>query len=311
MKIDCHNHIGVDPLFYMKGWAPYALDLENLLLQARSGNVDCSIVFPFVSYLGLSVQGLQAGEIVFDGLLDRIPYRFENQRMLEEVYLYHPESSDRSWPLLIADPARHQAEQVECWKQLPSEYKFYGIKIQATIIRSPILALLDEGRCMLDFAEERNLPFLIHSSVNDQWSQCADILRVAESRPGIRFVLAHSCRYDHPSLLRVAELPNTWFDCSAHVIHCECAVRGLEAVAPVSRRFPTDYSSPETVLRDLATAFPDKLIWGSDAPFYSYADAKMSLHSTYLREVECLDSLPAELIEKISHLNTLAWLKGT
>ena len=165
---------------------------------------------------------------------------------------------------------------------------------------------------MLDFAADHNLPLLIHSSIDptDKWSQCADILAVAESRPDVRILLAHSCRFHQPSLRKVAKLPNTWFDCSAHVVHCECVVKGLTTVAPEDTRFPSDYNSPETVLKDLATAFPEKLIWGSDAPFYSYADSNIQLTSSYVREVARLDALPPALLESVCHVNTLAWLHG-
>jgi predicted TIM-barrel fold metal-dependent hydrolase len=313
MKIDCHVHIGVDPLFYVNGWSPYALDLEGMLRHAEGTGIDHWIVFPFVSYLGLDMEKMKSGEIAFSGALDGVPYRFENRRLLEEIYLCHPETAGRAMPFLMADPGRHPVEQVQEWRSLPEEFRIYGVKIQATIIQSPIAALLDEARCMLDFAEENNLPFLIHSSIDptDKWSPCADILRVVESRPGLRFILAHSCRFDHASLRRVAELPNAWFDCAAHVIHCECALKGLPAVAVPGARFPSDYRSPETVMRDLAEAFPDKLIWGSDAPFYSYADKTIQLKSSYAREVACLDALPADLRDRVCRRNTLAWLKGT
>ncbi len=312
MKIDCHAHIGVDPLFYLNGWSPYALGLPEYLVEAERSGIDRAVVFPFVSYLDLDFAGMREWKISYTGTFDGVPYRFENKRLLEEIYRLYPNSADRVMPFLMADPERLADEQVGEWRRLIRDFKVFGIKIQATIIQSPITGLLGKAACMLDFAAEHNLPLLIHSSIDpaDHWSQCADILAVAVARPDVRFLLAHSCRYHHPSLRKVAELPNTWFDCSAHVIHCECAVKGLPAVAPEDTRFPSDYNSPETVLMDLATAFPEKLIWGSDAPFYSYADASIQLRSSYAREVACLDSLPARLLERVCHLNTLAWLHG-
>jgi predicted TIM-barrel fold metal-dependent hydrolase len=312
MKIDNHVHIGVDPLFYLNGWSPYSLGLAEFLVEMERSGIDRAVVFPFVSYLDLDLQAMRTGKISFSGAFDGVPYQFENRRLLEEVYRRYPDSASRVMPFLMADPGRLAAEQVKEWNQKIQEFKIFGIKIQATIIQSPITELLAKASCMLDFAAQNNLPLLIHSSIDpsDNWSQCADILKVAESRPDVRFLLAHSCRYDHTSLRRVAELPNAWFDCSAHVIHCECAVRGLPTVAPQETRFPSDYSSPETVMRDLAEAFPDKLIWGSDAPFYSYADSNIQLMSSYAREITCLDALPGDLRDRVCHRNTLAWLHG-
>jgi len=309
MKIDNHVHIGVDPLFYVNGWSPYALDVSRLLGEVEGSGIDRWIVFPFVSYLGLDLAAMRRNEIKVATEAE-IPYRFENRRLLEEIARQEEENRKKLFPFLMSDPGRQQEAQVREWETVTREHCIYGIKIQATIIQSPITALLDAGAMMLDFAAERNLPVLIHSSIapDDEWSQCADILRVAEGRPELRFLLAHSCRFHRPSLDRIAELPNTWFDCSAHIIHCECAVRGLPAVAIPSERFDSDYTVPSRVLQDLAAAYPEKLIWGSDAPFYSYEDASIQLRSSYRAEVAVLESLTAEQQERVAHRNTLAWL---
>lgn len=309
MRIDNHVHIGVDPLFYVNGWSPYALDVPRLLAEGADTGIDRWIVFPFVSYLGLDFAALRRGEIK-TGPESEVPYTFENRRLLEEIARQNEENGKKLLPFLMADPGRFQNEQVREWESVIKNHRVFGLKIQATIIRSPITALLEKGGIMLDFAEEHNLPVLIHSSIapDDAWSQCADILRIAEARPDLRFILAHSCRFHRPSLDRVAELPNTWFDCSAHIIHCECAVRGLSTVAVPGERFDSDYASPARVLQDLAEAYPNKLIWGSDAPFYSYEDAGIQLRSTYRAEVDVLESLPPEKLELAASRNTLAWL---
>ncbi|HUP81912.1 MAG TPA: hypothetical protein VM260_25395 [Pirellula sp.] len=123
----------------------------------------------------------------------------------------------------------------------------------------------------------------------------------------------HSCRYDKACLDRVKELPNAWFDCSAHCIHCNCAVDDLPNIAPRSIRFDTDYSNPGRVIADLAAAYPKKFLWGSDSPFYSYA-AKIDgeivrLISTYQREVEALKQSPPKVVNQIANVNTRDFLK--
>ena len=156
---------------------------------------------------------------------------------------------------------------------------------------------------------------MIHSSVapEDKWSQASDILDVAAATPHVRFCLAHSCRFDRACLDRVAALPNTWFDCSAHRIHCEGVTRGLGYVAPAARRFPADYGDPTAVLRALAEAYPTKLIWGSDSPFQSYVanldGVFTSLRSTYAEEAACLRALPEKTQQAIAHSNLLALLR--
>ena len=199
--------------------------------------------------------------------------------------------------------------------KLRGEFRFHGIKIQSTIIQSDIKRLQHEGRVFLDLAREWDVPFLIHSSVaeTDLWAQARDILDVAEANPDIRFCLAHSCRYDKECLDRVNALPNTWFDCSAHCIHCVGAVQDLPYIAPRARRFDSDYTDPARVIADLAAAYPDKFMWGSDSPFYSYAaeinGQVVKLISTYAEELAALNASPGAVVQRIANTNTRRYLK--
>jgi hypothetical protein len=67
------------------------------------------------------------------------------------------------------------------------------------------------------------------------------------------------------------------------------------------------------VLRDLAEAYPDKLMWGSDSPYYSFVAViegrRISLRSDYASEVAALRALPLQLQQQISETNTLNLLK--
>lgn len=310
MRIDNHVHWGFDPLFYLQKWQPYCLDSTRFLQESEGTGIDRFIVFPFIAYMDLDFAALRRNEIRLDNRDDAIPYAFENERLREDMNLLPEEEKHRCLPFLIADPGRKTEEQVRCWEKLPADYRIGGIKIQPTIIQSNILTLLDKGSVILDYAEAHDLPLLIHSSirVEDKWSQCSDILRVVESRPKVRFVLAHSCRFHLPSLQRAAELPNAWVDCSAHVIHCQCAASNHPAAAKPSERFDSNYESPETVLADLASAFPGKFIWGTDAPFYSIHYQHVKMISSYKREVACLDALSEKMQTEVAYDNTQQWL---
>jgi len=312
--IDCHNHLGVDLFFYLNGYHPYAQDLPALVTEGRHCGVDRWVVFPFVANLNFEVGAMRAGKLALGGI-EPVPYAFENERMLREIYELYPDLGQQTLPFVILDPERAPAAQIARLRELYREFPFYGLKIQATMIESDVRALLTTGRGFLELAAEWDVPFLIHSSVapEDRWSQASAILEVAAATPHVRFCLAHSCRFDRACLDRVAELPNTWFDCSAHRIHCEGVTRGLGYVAPVERRFPADYRDPAAVLAALAAAYPEKLIWGSDTPFQSYV-AKLdgtftSLRSTYAEEVACVRALSPKVQDAVGRTNLLALLR--
>ena len=313
MIIDCHNHVGADLMFYLRGDFPYAQQLVAMTGEGRALGVDRWIVFPFVLNLSLSIEAMRRGEIVYGGL-EKVPYAFENRRLLREINDLFPEEGRKCIPFAMLDPMREQAAQIAELRRLRADYPFYGLKLQTTMLQSFVKALGGEGRGFIDIAAEWDIPFLIHSSVaaNDPWAQATDILDLAEQFPHVRFCLAHSCRYDRECLDRVNALPNTWFDCSAHCIHCDGAVADLPYIAPRARRFDTDYANPARVIGDLAAAYPAKFMWGSDSPYYSYVamlgSERIALISSYEKEVAALRANGAAVVDRIANRNIRAFL---
>jgi len=312
--IDSHNHLGADLFFYLNGFYPYAQDLPALVTDGRRHGIDRWVVFPMVAHTWFDLAAMRAGKLLPGGP-DKVPYAFENERLLREVYEQFPDLGKLTLPFAMVDPLREPQAQVAVLRALHREFPFYGLKIQATMIQADAGALLTTGRCFLEFAAEFDLPFLIHSSViaNDPWSEAGLLLRIAEATPQVRFCLAHSCRFDRVYLDRIAELPNTWFDCSAHRIHCQGVVREMPFVAAPARRFVADYRDPSAVLAALAKTYPKKLIWGSDTPFESFVakenGAVLSLRATYAEEVACLRALPAAMQQAVAHDNLCALLR--
>jgi len=314
MKIDCHNHLGVDVLFYLQGEFPYAQDLPTLVADGQRHGVTHWIAFPMVANLSFSPKAMLDGRLEIGGIED-VPYALENRRMLEEVYSLFPDEGKRILPFMILDPERETEAQAKNLRLLKKDFRFYGLKIQGTMIQSRVKGLLGPGKVFLDLAREWDIPLIIHSSYarGDVWSQSSDILDVAEANPDIRFCLAHSCRFEKTCLDRLADLPNCWFDCSAHCIHCDAVELGLAIVAPEAERFPSDYSHPGRVLADLAAAYPAKLLWGTDSPFYSYVGKLgtelLSLRSSYAREATALEALSPETLQRVTCANILNFLK--
>lgn len=316
MIIDCHNHVGVDVLFYLHGDFPYAQHLVAMVEEGGALGVDRWVVFPFVSHMALDVEGFLTAEIREGGMQpEKVPYALENLRLLKEIYDLFPELSAKILPFVMADPMRNTAAQAVELRKLRERYRFHGIKMQTTILQADIKHLRDRGKVFLELAEEWDVPFLIHSSVaeSDLWAQASDILDIAEENPRVRFCLAHSCRFDKECLDRVNALPNTWFDNSAHCIHCEGAVNDMAFIAPRARRFDSDYTNPAQVIADLAAAYPTKFMWGSDSPFYSYAaeinNKVVRLICTYEKELHALKANTPEVVRRIADTNTRAYLK--
>lgn len=301
-------------MFYLRGDFPYAQHLVTMTSEGGALGVGRWVVFPFVLNLSLNIEAMRRGEIVYGGL-EKVPYAFENRRLLREINELFPAEGKRCLPFVMLDPMREQAGQVKELRKLRGDYRFYGLKIQTTMLQSFIKTLGEEGRGFIELAAEWDIPFVIHSSVgpDDPWAQASDILDIAERFPQVRFSLAHSCRYDRECLDRVNALPNTWFDCSAHCIHCDGAVADLPYIADRKRRFESDYTDPARVIADLAAAYPAKFLWGSDSPYYSYVamlgSERIALTSTYAKEVAALRAQPLEVVERIANRNTRAWLK--
>lgn len=312
--IDCHNHIGVELGAFLRAEFPYGQQLPSLVAEGQALGISRWVIFPMVTYLAMDLAAARRGEVRLGSSLESVPYAFENRRLMIETYDLYPEYSDLVFPFVILDPSREIDGQIAAIRALKGDYGFSGFKIQATIIQSPIRSLLDKGKPFLELALEWDLPMLIHSSVHtvDRWSQAKDILEIAGKNPSIRFCLAHSCRFDRHCLDRVAELPNAWFDCSAHRIHCQLAAEDSPIVASEKNRFDADYRDPNRVLQDLVAAYPSKLLWGSDSPYYSfvakYEKEAYSLKSTYPAEVACLMSVREDLQTRIAGDNTMRFL---
>ena len=67
------------------------------------------------------------------------------------------------------------------------------------------------------------------------------------------------------------------------------------------------------VIADLAAAYPNKFMWGSDSPYYSYAaeinHEVVRLISTYGQEVAALKANPSDVVFRIACVNTLKYLQ--
>lgn len=320
--IDIHSHIGFSLKAYSTCEYPYCQTLEGLYYKQIACGVDINVVFPFTSDLYFDPVEMKKGNMVpAKNPISEAPYKIENQMLMKEVFDFCPELSHRFISFISIDTLREVREQYDLLLELEKTYPIYGIKISPIMSQSKIIHLLDEGKIFLDFARERNIPFIIHTTTDksEQYSSPYDILIIAEKNPDLRFCLAHSICFHKELLTRADELPNTWVDTSALTIQVQL-VRENHPIAPEPKdRIDTDFTDHKKVLLTMMNNFPETIIWGSDAPAYTYicqrkqAEGRIiefRLKASYEDEKSALDALPKNLRTKACSTNSIKFLFG-
>jgi predicted TIM-barrel fold metal-dependent hydrolase len=320
--IDAHAHLGFSLRAFASLGYPYAQSLEDLYYRQRAGNVDVNIVFPFTPDLYFEPHEVAKGNCVPDPApISPVPYGLENRMVLREVFGFFPELSHRFLPFLSVDPGRAIPEQVADLTALADEYPIYGLKLVPVFCQSPVTALLEEGRPLLEFARARNLPVLLHTTTDphEEYSRVDLTFRVVEANPDLRFCLAHCIGFHRGWLDRAAAMPNVFFDTAALKIQVQMVHEGNELMAHGPDLFPADYADHTAVMRALSDAYPDTLIWGTDSPAYTYMIRRkqaedyyvtFNLKGSYEDEVAALNALPESLRQRVCNTNTLRFVFG-
>lgn len=306
LTYDVHTHVGLDSGFYLRGWWPYAGTAADLLARMDANGIDRAVCFPFTLPSAFDAEAF-AGRNEIALRPERYPFDRENALLATEI-----ERVDRRGRLLqfaMFDPAREVEAQVKAVEALIGRIR--GLKTQPTVIRSPVRALLEQGRVLMELAGYHDLPVLFHTSVNDSWAHVVDCLAVARAFPKVRFNLAHSCRFHEPFLRECAATANVWVDCSAHLAHCQLARENRAAIAPAAERVRADYGEPAEVLATVHGILgADKYLWGSDSPFMSWCDDRLRIVYTYEQEIAIVRDLPENVRRSMLSDAPHAWLFG-
>lgn len=304
---DCHTHVGVDAAFYLAGWLPYASSAQDLLEHMEQAGIDRAVCFPNPTSAAFD-PWVFAEERRLQQIPGRVPYVQENAVLVREMRLVDP--GGRLLPFAMFDPGRDVRAQIDGLQKLADGLR--GMKSQPTLLQSPVRRLLDEARPLMEFAEQHDLPIVLHTSVDptDRWSQAMDCLEVAAAYPNVRFSLAHSLRFDVEALSAASGLGNVWVDCSAHLLHCELARADSPAVAPPGRRVDVDYGAPHEVLTAVSEILGGKYLWGSDSPYQSWADDSICSVYRYSDEMAVLGGVSEAVRDSMLRLGPQAWLGG-
>lgn len=322
--IDCHAHLGISAKAAACGEYPYGQSVEGLYYRMQSAGVDVTLVFPSNPELFFDLAALSKGRMVpAEHPFSPAPYVAENHNLMHDVFRFCPEYQDRFIPFVSVDPGRMVYEQLDALQKLEEEFPIYGIKVVPVSCQTPVTDLLRKGRVFLDFARERNIPFLLHTTVdpNESYSHASMAFEVIDAAPEVRFCLAHCIAFHRGYLDRAAAADNIWVDTAAMAIQVQAANKYHGLMAEGDDRFEADYTDHTSVMRSLVEAYPDTIIWGTDSPFYTYFshrkqgeadDAFMdfNLKANYEDEKAALDGLAPELKKKVSNTNTIRFLFG-
>lgn len=320
--IDAHTHLGVSLKAYAHMEYPYAQSIEGLYYRQRASGVGVSVVFPFTPDLHFRMPDALHGDLrPATDPVSPAPYALENRLVMMEVFTFCPEWRDRFLPFVSMDPGRAIDAQIEALDRLADEFPLYGIKINPVLCQSPVTDLLGAGRPLVRWACERNLGILLHVNADpeEDYSQVRPTFEVTQQFPEVRFCLAHCAAFDKQVLEAAARAPNVWVDTAALKIQVQCARENHPAMAARADRFDTDYSDHRRVLRDLARAYPDTIVWGSDSPAYSYMCRRkqaeghyldFQLKANYEDEVAALDALEPQARRRVGSTNTLRFIFG-
>lgn len=321
--IDVHSHVGVDPKLYVTHSFPFCRSFDVAHREAREVGVQRSVCFPWVTSLYYDLGALaESGDVVLSGNgLGKAPFHFENEQMLRQLYDVFPEFRSHFIPFAIVDTLRETGEQVALLEALSERYPFFGLKVHPRDTRAHVLSLEREGRPILRFARDRDLPILIHTTPSpiDPLSQVADVIDLARRHPDLRWCAAHFCGF-HQKLFDEADaIDNLWVDAAAMSIGCDLVLQGSNVYESGPEKIDADYQHPEKVFRSIAERYPDTFMFGTDNPAHSWISAtrfdggrieRLELRSSMAREVKLLSLLPDNLLHRVGTANAMRFLEG-
>lgn len=322
--IDAHSHVGVSLGAYGRAEYPYAQTIEGLYFQQLYGKIDFNIVFPFSSDLYFNLPELVLGKYVKSHTpVSSVPFQVENLLLLKELFEYCPELSRRFIPFVQIDPLREPQAQVRELKKLLQTYPIYGIKVNPATSQMPLSALLKEGRCLMELAQEQSWPMLFHTSAikTNSFSYADYAFKIAEAYPDLRFCLAHSLLFSKHFLDRALNTSNVWVDTAAFKIQVDlCRIKIEEGELQKRDLIEADFNNHAEVFAKLSSDYGEKIIWATDSPAYSYICKRIkqlsdqwqvfNYKSTYATEIELLRGLTPATQLQIAGRNTTRFLFG-
>jgi len=282
---DCHTHSGgVDAYNLFSGDLPMAQSVDDLVFKARLSGVTKVVTFPFPSTSYYDTRRIVLrNERCASGLQD-FPYQVENMALLSGC-----ENTDFPvFPFMGIDPSNHVREQVESLRQIYDRRKFYGLKMHTLASGATADSLV--GSEFVEFAQEKDIPILIHSGLGDDFSHPMNIVKLANFSPGLRLCVAHLAWLDEDTIKDVSKAGNVFIDTCPFLQICNRVRKGSKMVS-----FPNlvDPDNPAESMYRYYQLLRNNLIWGTDEPWTKCISARGNVSSdhTYDDEVQVITDL--------------------
>ncbi len=300
MRIDVHTHIGYASNGFTSDKYPYCQDAYDLYNKLSENGFDYAVTFPFPNYSYTEADP------------DIIPYYVENKKIMEESWLF----GNKFLPFAGFSINYAIDLQIEKLSQMVNSGQLYGLKYYADSDERTIAEFLNRGKKFILFALNNDLPITFHCSESaaygkSNYSNPFEMIELAKQYPQLRIAIAHMAHFNEKVYNGVIEekIQNVYFDTSPFLHLCH-----IRLVNNVADSTCLEYSQPQKVLSKMLLRLPDRIMWGSDAPFNFTCNINNPAHNkdykqfSLSKNVAILNSLSIEMQEQLTEKNVLSFL---
>lgn len=294
--IDVHTHSGgIDISNFTKCKYPYCQDIIDLYEKGNNAGVSHQIVFsmPTTNYFDIP-KYWKTGNFEASGY-SQFPFEHENKHLVRSISSIF--KTDKYFiPFLSFSLQDKIDEQQKNIVDLIGKYPFVsGIKYHTSSDQNQAMQLKSKSE-IIDIAKEFNLSFMIHTG----FSNCSDpmsVIEIAYKNPEVNFCAAHLGAFskDFSNALDFYPYDNLFFDTSGLVPLCEFLQ--FNANQDV---LELNYAQPVSVFKYYQERFPERILWGTDSPWYNAFPitdtSEYKIIRKYRDEVETLDNFDKEQI---------------
>jgi len=290
--IDIHTHSGgIDLSNFLRNRHPYCQDITDLYFKGKSAAVSHQVVFPMPTSTYYDIPAYWRHGIFLPSGFCNFPFEVENRHLLQSIQQL-PFQNNHFLPFLCFSLQEKVKEQEDSIIQaiLSRSPIVWGFKFHTSADQKNALQIERESQ-FIDIATEMQRPILIHTGFN----ACADpikVLELASRHPHTFFCAAHFGAFSKTFAKLLKEYPyrNLFFDTSGLISMCNY-IRHSERTDVVD----LNYAQPSEVLSFYFSEFPERILWGSDSPWYNSLDLNQENNNTpiytYTQEVDIISDL--------------------